>query len=118
MTACRGTGTARSTGGESRRSGVVMKLLSLDSPELITLAGGWLSAPENAKWLAFGNGVPRVTPVMLKIMTQRGIHWLRVYTAGGGGAPAGVAGLSNICRDFQTGSVWGGLGGTQYRRGA
>ena len=91
-----------------------MKLLSLDSPELITLAGGWLSAPANAKWLDFGNGVQRVTPVMLKIMTQRDIHCLRVYTADDEETPAGVAGLSNIDRNFKTASVWCVLGNKQY----
>jgi len=91
-----------------------MQLLPLDSPELIALAGGWLSAPENAKWLDFGNGVQRVTPVMLKIMTQRDIHALRVYTADDEETPAGVAGLSNIDRNFKTASVWCVLGNKQY----
>jgi RimJ/RimL family protein N-acetyltransferase len=87
-----------------------MKLLPLDSPEQIALAGGWLSAPDNAKWLDFGNGVQRVTPVMLKIMTQRPIHCLRLYTGDDGETPAGVVGLSNIDRDFRTASVWCVLG--------
>ena len=87
-----------------------MKLLPLDSPELIALAGGWLSAPENAQWLDFGNGVQAVTPVMLKIMTQRDIHCLRLYTGDDGETLAGVVGLSNIDRHFKTASVWCVLG--------
>lgn len=87
-----------------------MKPLPLDSAELVELAGAWLSAPENAKWLDFGNGVQRVTPVMLKIMTQRDIHCLRLYTADDGEAPVGVAGLTNIDRNFKTASVWCVLG--------
>lgn len=91
-----------------------MKLLPLDSPELIELAGSWLTAEENAKWLDFGNGVQRVTPVMLKIMTQRDIHCLRLYTGDDGAAPVGVVGLSNIDRNFKTASVWCVLGKRRY----
>ncbi len=87
-----------------------MKLLPLDSVELIALAGGWLSAPENAKWLDFGNGVQAVTPVMLTIMKQRDIQCLRVYTGNDGETPAGLVGLSNIDRHFKTASVWCVLG--------
>jgi RimJ/RimL family protein N-acetyltransferase len=87
-----------------------MKLLPLDKPELIELAGRWLSAPENARWLDFGNGVQCVTPVILKVMTQRDIHCLRLYTGDDGETPAGVVGLSNIDRRFRTASVWCVLG--------
>jgi RimJ/RimL family protein N-acetyltransferase len=92
-----------------------MKLLPLDSRELIALAGGWLSAPENARWLDFGNGIQVVTPVMLTIMTQRDIHCLRVYTGDDGETPAGVVGLSNIDRHFKTASVWCVLGDKSQR---
>lgn len=87
-----------------------MKLLPLDSPERIALAGRWLTAPENAKWLDFGNGVQCVTPVMLKVMTQRDIHCLRIYTGDSGDTPAGIVGLSNIDRHFKTAGVWCVLG--------
>ena len=87
-----------------------MRLLPLDTPERIELAGGWLSDPKNAKWLDFGNGVQCVTPVMLKVMTQRDIHLLRIYTGDNGETPAGVVGLSNIDRNFKTASVWCVLG--------
>jgi RimJ/RimL family protein N-acetyltransferase len=92
-----------------------MKLLPLDSPELVTLAGSWLSAPENAQWLDFGNGVQGVTPVMLKVMVQRDIHCLRLYTTDDGEAPVGVVGLSNIDRHFKTASVWCVLGDKRKR---
>ena len=88
----------------------MMKLLPLDKPELIELAGRWLSAPENAKWLDFGNGVQCVTPVMLKVMVQRDIHCLRLYTDDDGETLAGVVGLSNIDRKFRTASIWCVLG--------
>jgi RimJ/RimL family protein N-acetyltransferase len=87
-----------------------MKLLPLDRPELIQLAADWLGRPENYKWLDFGNGVQQVSPVTLKIMTQRDIHFFRLYTANGGDVPVGLAGLTNVDRRFKTASLWAVLG--------
>jgi len=42
---------------------------------------GWLGKADNYKWLDFGNGVQMVSPITLKIMTQRNIHLFRAYTA-------------------------------------
>jgi len=91
-----------------------MRLLPIDTPELIDLVSSWLSKEENCKWLDFGNGVRALTPAALKIMTQRGLHVLRVYTANGGSEPAGVAGLSNVDHRFKTASVWAVLGAKRY----
>jgi RimJ/RimL family protein N-acetyltransferase len=91
-----------------------MKLLPLDRPELIELAAGWLGASENHKWLDFGNGVQQLTPVALKIMTQRGLHVIRLYTAGEDDVPAGVVGLTNVDRAFKTASIWAVLGNKRY----
>ena len=91
-----------------------MKLLPLDNSEAIELASRWLAAEENARWLDFGNGVQRVSPVTLKIMTQRDIHALRLYTANGSDDPAGVVGLANIDRNFKTASVWCVLGDKRH----
>ena len=91
-----------------------MKLLPLDSPELIELAAGWLGEPENYKWLDFGNGVQTLTPVTLKIMTQREIQVIRAYTADHGDLPVGVVGLTNVDRKFKTASLWAVLGNKRY----
>ncbi len=91
-----------------------MKLLPLDSPELIQLAAGWLSRYDNYKWLDFGNGVQQLTPVTLKIMTQRDLHVVRVYTANEGDLPVGVVGLTNVDRNFRTASVWAVLGNKRH----
>lgn len=91
-----------------------MKLLPLDSPERIELAGRWLGAERNAKWLDFGHGVQRVTPLMLKMMTQRDIHCLRLYTGDDDDQPVGVVGLADIDRTFGTASVWCVLGDKRY----
>lgn len=87
-----------------------MKLLPLDTDEAIALVAGWLGKYDNYKWLDFGNGVQQLTPVMLKIMTQRGLHEFRIYTADEGDVPAGVVGLSNVDRHFKNASLWAVLG--------
>src|SRR5438034_10929084 len=88
-----------------------MKLLPLDRPELIELVAGWLGKEENSKWLDFGNGVHSVTAVSLKIMTQRDLHLLRVYTPDDGDLPIGVCVLSDVERLLKTaGSPWAVLG--------
>jgi RimJ/RimL family protein N-acetyltransferase len=91
-----------------------MKLLPLDKPDLIELVAGWLSKPENYKWLDFGNGVQQVNPITLRIMTQRDIHAFRAYTADGTDGPVGVVGLTNVDRHFKTASVWAVLGNKRH----
>jgi len=91
-----------------------MKLLPLSSPELIELVAGWLGKPDNYKWLDFGNGVQMVSPITLRIMTQRDIHVFRAYTADHGDVPVGVVGLTNVDRHFKTASVWVVLGNKRY----
>src|SRR2546430_5169157 len=51
-----------------------MKLLPLDSPQLIELVAGWLGREENSKWLDFGHGVHVLSPLALKIMTRSEEH--------------------------------------------
>jgi RimJ/RimL family protein N-acetyltransferase len=91
-----------------------MSMLPLDTPELLELVGHWLGKEENCKWLDFGNGVRAPTPAMLRIMTQRGLHVLRAYTANGDDVPVGVMGLSNVDNRFKTATVWAVLGNKRY----
>jgi RimJ/RimL family protein N-acetyltransferase len=91
-----------------------MKLLPLDSPERFALAAEWLGNYENYKWLDFGNGVQQVTPVTLKIMTQRDLHVVRLHTGDDGEVPVGIVGLTNVDRHFKTASLWGVLGRKRY----
>src|SRR5438093_688943 len=111
---CRGMPTVSSTGASYRRRSPTMKLLPLDSPELIELVAGWLGKPDNYKWLDFGNGVQTLTPITLKIMTQRDIQVVRVYTANDRDLPIGVVGLTNVDRKFKTASLWAVLGNKRY----
>ncbi|HEV8304146.1 MAG TPA: GNAT family protein [Gemmatimonadales bacterium] len=91
-----------------------MKLLPLDTTERLELVGRWLGKEENYKWLDFGNGVQALAPAMLRIMTQRGLHVLHIYTAGPEDEPAGVVGLSNVDRKFKTATLWAVLGNKRY----
>ena len=91
-----------------------MRLLPLDKPELIELVAGWLGTYDNYKWLDFGNGVQKVTPITLRIMTQRDIHVFRAYTADNEDLPIGVVGLTNVDRKFKTASLWAVLGNKRY----
>jgi len=70
---------------------------------------------ENYKWLDFGNGILAPTAVSLKVMTQRDLHVLRVFTPDESDLPIGVVGLSNVDRRFKTaGSLWAVLGRKRY----
>jgi RimJ/RimL family protein N-acetyltransferase len=83
-----------------------MKLLPLDTPEILELAAGWLARKENHQWLDFGNGRQVVTPALLKIMAQRETHFIRMYTWGDDDAPIGIAGLNNVDRSSGTATLW------------
>ena len=92
-----------------------MKLLPLDTPEIIELAAGWLKEKENYQWLDFGNGKQIVTPPLLKIMTQREAHFLRAYTSERDDTPIGIVGLNSVDRTFKTATFWGLSGDKAFR---
>jgi RimJ/RimL family protein N-acetyltransferase len=92
-----------------------MKLLTLDRPELLELAAGWLARKENHQWLDFGNGRPAFTPALLKIMAQRETHFLRMYTSDHDDAPVGILGLNSVDRIFKTATFWGTSGDKSFR---
>jgi RimJ/RimL family protein N-acetyltransferase len=91
-----------------------MKLLPLDTPELIQLVAGWLGEPHNYQWLDFGNGVQVVNATMLRIMAQKDVNVLRAYTAEDDCTPVGVVGLSNVDRRSGTANVWVVLGVREF----
>jgi RimJ/RimL family protein N-acetyltransferase len=91
-----------------------MKFLPIDSPALIDAVAGWLGKKENYQWLDFGQGVQQVSALTLKIMTQRDIHVLRVFTADDDATPIGVTGLSNVDRRFRTATAWTVLGSKRF----
>ena len=83
-----------------------MKLLPLDAPQVFELVASWLARKENHQWLDFGNGHRSVTPALLKIMSQRDSHLMRVYTLPGTDIPIGIAGLNNLDRASGTATLW------------
>ena len=92
-----------------------MKLLSIDRPGLLEMAAGWLSRQENYQWLDFGNGRLPVTPALLRIMTQRESHFLRIYTSDRDDDPIGILGLNSVDRRFRTATFWGASGEKSFR---
>jgi len=92
-----------------------MKLIALDTAELLELAAGWLAEKENYQWLDFGNGRQLVTPALLKIMAQRETHFLRAYTSDHGDTPIGIVGLNSVDRIFRTATFWGVSGDKSFR---
>src|SRR5262245_61266863 len=90
-----------------------MKLLALDRPEIIERVAGWLSRKENFQWLDFG-GKP-VTAALLRIMAQRGTHFLRAYTSDLDDLPIGILGLNNVDRIFGSATFWGASGDKAFR---
>ena len=93
----------------------MIKLLPLDTPRLIELAAGWLARRENHQWLDFGDGRKVITPTLLKIMSQRDTHFLRVYTAQGDDTPIGILGLNSVDRVFKSATFWGASGDKSFR---
>src|SRR5688572_1752981 len=81
------------------------RLKPLDSPELIQTVARWLAEKENHRWLQFGDGKHVLTPTLLKIMTQKDTHVLRVYTSETD-APLGIVGLDEVNRNFKTARIW------------
>jgi RimJ/RimL family protein N-acetyltransferase len=92
-----------------------MRLLPLDTPQLIELAAGWLAQKENYQWLDFGNGRQLVTPTILKIMVQRDTNFMRVYTSDTDDVPVGIVGLHNVDHVFKTATFWGLSGDKSFR---
>ena len=83
-----------------------MRLLPVDTSELVDLVAKWLTRKENNQWLDFGSGRQAVTPALIRIMAQREAHFLRVYTWGIEDLPIGIVGLNNLDRAFRTGTLW------------
>ncbi|MEZ4295504.1 MAG: GNAT family protein [Polyangiaceae bacterium] len=91
-----------------------MLLRSPEEAELATIAG-WLAEPENGRWLRFGPGLPAPSAAVLRVMCRRDTHVVRVFTEEAGGQAVGVVALSDVDREFRTGTLWYVLGEKQAR---
>lgn len=95
-----------------------MQLKPLDSTESIEIAAGWIAEKDNYKWLDFGQGRQPPTPLLIKIMTQKDTHVLRLFTTDEDNLPIGVVGLNNLNRLFRTATLWIVVGDkSRLRRG-
>lgn len=92
-----------------------MKLLPIDSSEMIEVVAGWISDKENYQWLEFGDGGGGVSPAWLKIMVQRKTEAIRVFTPDYDDNPIGVIALTNIRRNFKTADIWAAVGDRSFR---
>lgn len=92
-----------------------MKLKPLEGPDF-SLAARWLAQKENYQWLDFGRGTQILSPVTLKVMAQRDIHIVRLFTSDEDDVPVGVVGLSDINRIFKTATIWAVLGEKSFSR--
>ena len=92
-----------------------MKLLPLDSPEILELVAHWLGQKENHQWLDFGNGRQIVTPALLRIMAQRPTHFMRAYTSDRDDTPIGICCLNSVDRNFKSATLWGAQGDKLFR---
>jgi RimJ/RimL family protein N-acetyltransferase len=92
-----------------------MKLLPLDTPQILELAASWLLQKENYQWLDFGTGRQVVTPTLLKIMAHRETHFLRAFTSDRDDIPIGIVGLNSVDRTFRTATFWGASGEKSFR---
>src|SRR5712692_11512587 len=91
-----------------------MKLVPVDTQEILELVTRWVAEKENYQWLDFGNGRPIVTPALLKIMTQRETHFLRAYTSDRDDTAIGIVGLNSVDRTFRTATFWGVSGDKSF----
>ena len=72
----------------------------------------WLAEEANYKWLDFGHGTQKLSPPALKMMSQRGIHALRVVSIDD--VPVGLVALSDINSQFETATLWYVLGDKRF----
>ena len=89
-----------------------MKLRPIE-PADCDLVASWLGEERNYRWLHFGPGTQVLTDVALRVMLERDLHCLRMYTDADG-MPVGIAAFSNIDREFGTATLWYVLGDKQY----
>jgi len=91
-----------------------MRLRPLDSTGLLEQSAYWLERKENYQCLDFGGGSQVVTPALLRIMTQRDTHFVRIYEIDDG-KPLGILGLNDVNRTAGSATLWCVAGESEYR---
>ena len=75
-----------------------MKLLLLDTPEILELVAAWLAQQENHQWLDFGNGRQVVQPTLLKSLAPPPTPFKPASTSDRDEEPDGIGGLNRVHR--------------------
>lgn len=88
---------------EHRSDSVILRPLHGDSLDLVT---GWLNAPDNLKWLDFGNVRRSLSRLSLSVMAGSRSHLVRLYCSEQDGRPIGVVGVNHISDPSKTGTLW------------
>jgi len=92
-----------------------LRLMPLDSPQLVEQAAGWLGDPDNARWVArSGVAAGLVSPAILRLQSQRADRVIRVFTEDADERPIGVVGLEDVDRAYGTATIWTVLGNKTY----
>lgn len=91
-------------------------MVTLRPPDAAALGrvAGWLADAATARWLDFGDGVQALSPATLAVMAKRSSHVLRVFTADGDDAVAGLVALSDVARTVGTARLWYVLGAKEH----
>lgn len=74
----------------------------------------WLANKENYQWLDFGRGVQKLEAPILKVMLQRDIHDIRLFTPDGSDKPIGLVAFSEIHKTFKSAILWYMLGDKSF----
>ena len=90
-----------------------MQLLPINTPELADQVAAWIADRDTCPWLDFGNGVQTLSAVSLRIMAQKDVNVLRVFTADDD-RPIGVVGLSSVNPAFKSATLWTVLGDKSF----
>ena len=91
-----------------------MQLLEIDSSQF-DLVADWLSEEQNYQWLQFASRGQSLSAVSLRLMAQRDLHCLRLFTSDDGEAPIGIVALSDISPLTKTASLWYVLGDKSFQ---
>ena len=86
-----------------------MRLRPLETRDVETVAA-WMAEESNYKWLDFGAGHQVLHAATLAMMRQRDLHCLRLYDEQNDPAPLGIIAISNLAREFRSGTLWFILG--------
>jgi [ribosomal protein S5]-alanine N-acetyltransferase len=65
---------------------------------------------QNYQWLDFGCGTQKLSAPAIRLMLQRTIHEIRLFTSDESDEPIGLVALSDISEKFKTAVLWYVLG--------